>query len=248
MSSGPPGSYSRAAGRVPRLASIGLLAVGWALLTGLLVAGGELVVHSTGVTAWDRHVTSLVVSRRSPSLDAAMKVVTWLGSWVALVVTAGLLVALRIVHKIGTMVIVVAVLAWIGQDGGTTLAKYVVDRQRPPRQVWLVNAHGPSWPSGHTAVATLVFTTLTAVVLLVCSRLGVRFAAVVASAVAVAAVGFSRVELGVHWTTDVIASVVFMGAWLGSVGAMVVHTARDDEGRSPGPEVPVGRGPDPTVT
>jgi membrane-associated phospholipid phosphatase len=41
-----------------------------------------------------------------------------------------------------------------------------------------------------------------------------RLLAVLGSIFIALAVAFSRVEMGVHWTTDVLASLVFVTAWL----------------------------------
>ena len=136
----------------------------WAVLTGLLIAVGVTVTHSTSVNAFDRHVTSVVIAHRNPTLNAIMKAVTWLGSWVALVATGILVVVLALRRCLPIIAVVLAVVAWAGETGGVTLAKHVVERHRPPQDLRLVSAHGWSWPSGHTAVALLVFTTLALVV------------------------------------------------------------------------------------
>jgi membrane-associated phospholipid phosphatase len=47
-----------------------------------------------------------------------------------------------------------------------------------------------------------------------------RLFAAVGWIVVVVAVAFSRVEVGVHWTTDVLASVVFATAWLLFLGML----------------------------
>jgi len=197
-----------------------VLILAWAALTGLLIAVGAGVKHSSGVNAFDRHVTSIVVAHRTPVLNAVMKAVTWLGSWVALVATGILLVVLALRRYFPMAVVVLAVVAWAGENGGVLLAKHVVERDRPPQELRLVSAHGWSWPSGHTAVALLVFTTLALVVVAIAPRPGYRTLAWVLAALAVAAVAFSRVELGVHWITDVIASMIFVGAWLVLLFAM----------------------------
>jgi len=210
-------STSWAEARAPwtsQIRQFGLAVLAWAALTGLLIGAGELVVHSTSITSWDRHVTAVVVDHRSPALDTAMKTLTWLGSWVAVVVAAVVLLALRVVHLLPTLAVVLAVLAWAGEDGGTVLAKHVVDRARPPRSLWLVVAHGSSWPSGHVGQAVLVYAILAAVVGALSSRKALRIGAWVLAALIVAVVAFSRVELGVHWTSDVIAGLVFVAAWL----------------------------------
>jgi membrane-associated phospholipid phosphatase len=190
------------------------LIVAWAVLTGLLIGVGVGVVHSSSINAFDRHVTSVVVAHRTPALNEVMKAVTWLGSWVALVVTGILLVVLALRRRLPMIAVVLAVIAWAGENGGVTLAKRVVERDRPPRDLRLVSAHGWSWPSGHTAVAVLVFTTLALVVVASFPRASYRPLTWVVAAVVVGAVAFSRIELGVHWTTDVIASIIFVSAWL----------------------------------
>lgn len=199
---------------------IALLVAGWMALAGILIGVGELVLHSGTVQGFDNHVTSVVVGHRSASLDAAMKAVTWLGSWVTLVVVAVVTLVFVLRRRLSVGFLVLAVVAWAGAQGGSTLAKHIVQRPRPPERMWVVSAHGWSWPSGHTATATLVFTFVAAVVWVLTPTRGPRLLAALMGVVAIVAVAFSRVELGVHWTTDVLASVVFVGLWLLIVGAL----------------------------
>ena len=209
-----------------------VLIMAWAALTGLLIAAGVAVEHSSSVGSFDRHVTSVVVAHRTPALNDVMKAVTWLGSWVALVATGGLLVGLTLSRRLPIGAVVVGVIAWAGESGGVTLAKHVVKRHRPPEDLRLVSAHGWSWPSGHTAIAVVVFTTLALVVVAVAPKSVYRALAWALAALAVGAVAFSRVELAVHWTTDVIASMVFVAAWLVVLFSMSASDIRPQQTRS----------------
>ena len=77
-----------------------------------------------------------------------MKAVTWLGSWVALLVTAIIIAVLVITRCLPVLAAVVAVFAWAGEAGGVRIGKEVIRRDRPPQAIWLVRAHGWSFPSG----------------------------------------------------------------------------------------------------
>ena len=201
-----------------------LLVLAWIALTAALSGVGEVITHSQVITSLDRHVTTWVVGHRTPALDHAMTTITWLGSWVAVAVT-GVTVALlafRRCHAPATLILFA--LAWAGEYGTVNLVKHVVGRPRPPRAIWLVSAHGASFPSGHAANAALVGATGAIVAFTFSRRRSIRVAAVVLCCLLVGAVGFSRIELGVHWMTDVAAGVLVTVLWSAVVtGLFATH-------------------------
>jgi len=136
---------------------------------------------------------------------------------------------LVITRRRPVLAIVVAVFAWAGEAGGVRIGKTVVGRERPPRAIWLVTAHGWSFPSGHTAAACLAFTALALCVATPVRPRAVRILCWLMAGLAVAATGFSRVELGVHWTTDVIASVLFVAGWLTAMAVVLGGRLRRPE-------------------
>jgi membrane-associated phospholipid phosphatase len=220
-------------GRPPQLRAVLLrlaVLVGvWAGLVGLLVAAGEVVIHSSALTDFDHHATRVVVSSRTPALNSAMKVMTWLGSWVALLVTAVVIAALVIARRLPVLAAVVGVFAWAGEAGGVAIGKAAIGRERPPRAIWLVHAHGWSFPSGHSAVACLAFAILALCVATLARNRAVSILGWLIAGLAIAATAFSRVELGVHWTTDVIASIVFVTSWLTAIAISLGGRLRPPE-------------------
>ena len=99
----------------------------------------------------------------------------------------------------------------VGEVVIVNTVKHLLHRVRPTFNP--IAAHlGPSFPSGHSATAAALYA---AVALVLARRRSPRVRALLAGvAVAVAvAVAISRVMLGVHWLSDVIAGLAFGWAW-----------------------------------
>ncbi|MBO6901143.1 MAG: phosphatase PAP2 family protein [Rhizobiaceae bacterium] len=93
------------------------------------------------------------------------------------------------------------------------LLKLVYARPRPDLVNHLVDTFTASFPSGHATMATVVYLTLAALIVLFVGKLRIRIYVVVAAVVLALAVGTSRVYLGVHWPSDVLAGWALGVAW-----------------------------------
>jgi membrane-associated phospholipid phosphatase len=99
-----------------------------------------------------------------------------------------------------------------------TVLKSVVGRARPILPNPVASAPGGSFPSGHALTATLGCGVIILVLLPVLPKWG-RVAAWALGALVVGAVSYTRVALGVHWTTDVV------GAWILGVALLAATTS-----------------------
>ncbi len=111
---------------------------------------------------------------------------------------------------------------------GVQLMKAGFDRPRPAGS--LVATRGSAFPSGHTAYSTA----WVAAAVAVWSWLGLagRASLVLAAVAASAAIGLSRVYLGAHWLSDVVAGWGLGAAIFGLMAAiaLIVTHIRNNEG------------------
>lgn len=94
-----------------------------------------------------------------------------------------------------------------------TLLKGIFHRPRPTLVDHLVIEHSASYPSGHAANSAIVFLTIAVLYLRVEPSLRTRMFVLSAAGFLTLAVGISRVALGVHWPSDVLAGWMFGTSW-----------------------------------
>jgi undecaprenyl-diphosphatase len=115
------------------------------------------------------------------------------------------------------MVAALVVVATLARPLMEFTLKESIGRERPSLDR-LVNGEGHSFPSGHVLAAAALWAMVPVVLSLYTRSRLVFWTAAVGAVLAVGAIGMSRVYLGVHWTSDVIA---------GALAAALLLTALD---------------------
>ena len=155
-----------------------------------------------------------MVGHRSPGLDGVVTFFTNIGGTTVLPILVTLVVAgLAWWWRSWTPVVLMAVAA-AGSVAMTEAGKDLAGRARPPQGLAVPPYEtSPSFPSGHTLNSTVIAFVLAYLVLLhVKSRTG-RAVTVSLLALYALAMGMSRVYLGHHWFTDVVAGFIAGTAW-----------------------------------
>ncbi|MGV9379564.1 phosphatase PAP2 family protein [Nonomuraea sp. NPDC003707] len=109
--------------------------------------------------------------------------------------------------------------------------KIIVARARPHLPDPVALAPGDSFPSGHAVNVTLGAGVLVLLVLPLLPRWG-RVVAWAVACFLVLSVGYTRIALGVHWVSDVVAGIV-LGVAVIAATAAAFETWRREQGRRP---------------
>ena len=178
-----------------------------AAICGLLAFGSMAVLVMRGeALGFDLPVRTAIHGWAFPALTALMRLITMIGSEYFLVPLAALLVWrwLRRGERRAAYLLVVGSLS---AEAVTQLLKTLIHRPRPEVFFGLLPAETHSFPSGHAFVPVVYFGILAGIF-----AAGARWRAAVV--VMAALLGFSRVYLGFHYPSDVVAGWALAVVWL----------------------------------
>lgn len=176
----------------------------------------EAVMGMEQITVLDQQVAHWFNQHAVPWITWCLLVITHLHGVIG-AITIACLLAWYLHRKGATYWLFTLVITMPGVMFLNVLLKYIFGRARPSFETPLLDALSTySFPSGHTATATALYGLLGAY--LVCQtdhRQWRRRTVIVLAAFAMAAlVGFSRIYLGAHYLSDVLAAMAESYGWL----------------------------------
>lgn len=186
------------------------------LLWGFASVADEVIEGET--TTFDDAVTAFFRERADPTqlwgpgwFEEAVRDVTGLGSFTVL----GFILVVTVLYFIMSGRVRTAAFVGLSVIGGTILStglKYVFDRPRPD-MAEAARVFTASFPSGHATMSAVVFLTLGLLLAEATDRRRLKAFFVGLGIFMTVAIGLSRVYLGVHYPTDVIAGWSLGAAW-----------------------------------
>ena len=204
------------AARVARLVNtVGLeLVAGLAILTGSAWIFGWMVEDlAEGDTKVDTRLADWLHEHASPDLTTFFEAVTRLGNVSTLLVVV-LLTSAVLWRKGWIAELQLLVLAGVGAEIITVGLKHGFQRDRPFFSDPLATESSYSFPSGHASVSLAVYGTLGFIAARHLGSRRAQFAVLAGTTVLVLLIGFSRLYLGVHFLSDVIAGYSLGIAWV----------------------------------
>lgn len=189
------------------------------MLAVLLLLLGITVIALGPVTTFDRYGVTLLRDAQTTQLlgpqwfAITARDVTALGSnWILVYLVVGTCLALGTAKKVKqATALAIMVLGGIVLSMGT---KYVFVRPRPDIVEHLIHTYTPSFPSGHAMMSMVCFLGTALVCNSFIQSKPLRVTLLCFAILSSVLVGGSRIVLGVHWPTDVIAGWLFGWLWV----------------------------------
>jgi undecaprenyl-diphosphatase len=220
----------------------------------LSVSAWGFVRLADEVTEGDTHAVdvALLMALRDPQnpsnpygpswLEEAARDITGLGGYAVLtLLTLATLAYLLLARKERAALLVIV--AVVGGMMLSTALKMGFDRPRPDLVPYGARVYTASFPSGHAMLSAVVYLTLGALLARIDARRRVKAFFLGFAVVLTLMVGVSRVYLGVHWPSDVLAGWCVGAAWASLCWFVALQLQRTGQVERPGETSPAPDGP-----
>jgi membrane-associated phospholipid phosphatase len=205
----------------PNATLIVTLVVGMVIATILSVVVAQVydsVTDKDGVAGLDEPLLDLAIGLRSPVANAAVTGYTDIAGPIGMPLIAVVVMLVLSIHRRSWTPVILILAAGGGSLLMTIAGKDLIGRVRPD----LADAvppyeYSPSFPSGHSLNAVVIAGIIAYLLILRQHSTRARVVTIVVATVFALTVGISRVFLGHHWFTDVVAGWTLGALWLALV-------------------------------
>jgi undecaprenyl-diphosphatase len=176
------------------------------------VREGDTMAFDTAILLAFRQGTDLSVPIGPPWLENIMRDFTALGGVAILTTVTALVVGFLLLtgKRHAARVVIISV---VGGIVLSSLLKWGFSRPRPDLVPHGAVVYTQSFPSGHAMLSAVVYLTLGALLARTEAKTGVKIYLLACAGVLTVIIGISRIYLGVHWPTDVLAGWAVGASW-----------------------------------
>lgn len=153
------------------------------------------------IQAWDNRICQFVIEQRREPITSIFKVLTNLGgASFLIVITLILFCVLKNKKYSVSMAINLVGVALLNQ-----ILKFMIQRPRPDEMVRIIPESGFSFPSGHSMASMAFYSLLIYFAYTKIKNVRLKWITCMLLAIVIGVIGMSRIYLGVHYASDVLA-------------------------------------------
>jgi membrane-associated phospholipid phosphatase len=165
----------------------------------------DLFGSNETLTIFDLNLLNKIQDLRTPFLNKFMLLVTYFGNWQAILAVSIIVIFIFTILKKWKFIIALAASSIFGEIF-VYAAKNIIKRQGPPLRYLIFLEKDFSFPSGHSFISIAFYGLLFYFIFDSAKNRIVKTLSILAGCVMVIFISFSRIYLGVHWPSDVFAS------------------------------------------
>ena len=162
---------------------------------------------------FDDFVISHIVALRSPFYTQFMKSITFIGNLIGYILIVPILTIFFILRKSWRVSLEITVVLLLS-SGLNIVLKNIIGRERPPEIGRLVVAEFYSFPSGHAMSAITFYGFIVYLSIILIKKAWLKYGVILLCIFMTALIGLSRIYLGVHYPSDILAGYMAGMGWL----------------------------------